>query len=99
MGTVPNYDYQVAPWQTWEIAASGLPFEIEKHIIKRLNIAVDEDSMNLYTRDAALFFFMWEEWDPWFHYTDTDPQLLTAHVLIMQEVCIFYILFTLISIF
>jgi hypothetical protein len=86
MGIVPDVDYQVAPWQTWEIAASGLPFTIEMAVIKRLKIKVDEHSQNLYTKEAALFFFMWEEWDPWFHYGSTDPQLKMAHILILQEV-------------
>jgi hypothetical protein len=98
-GISPPVNYQVAPWQSWEVAAMGLPFKVEEDVIKKLKIPVDEDSKNLYTTEAAMFFFSWEEWDPWFHYGQTDPQLKLAHILILKEVCIFYILFILIRFF
>jgi hypothetical protein len=93
-GLEPDGDYQVAPWTAWDVANTGMEMKVETDICKSLKLQYDPLNQNLYTKEAAMFFYMWEEWEPWGHYDNVVPKLKEAHIRIMKKyfspVCIFF---------
>jgi hypothetical protein len=91
-GLAPDSDYQVAPWTAWDVANLGMEMIVEKDICRSMKLQYDPVYQNLYTKEAAMFFYMWEEWEPWGHYEVT--KLKEAHIRIMKKyfnpVCIYF---------